>query len=98
MVEDRDDEAYRLARRRVKELRDFYIHVFVYVVVNVLLLVINLISSPDELWFYWATIAWGVGLGIHGMSVLFQGSLLGQDWEDRKIKKYMDKSQKKDGE
>ena len=96
MVEDHNDEAYMRARKRVKELKDFYTHVIVYIAVNIVLLVINLISSPDALWFYWATIFWGIGLGFHGLSVLLSGSFLGQEWEDRKVKKYMDKEKGKD--
>lgn len=98
MAEDYNDEEYKRVRKRVKELRDFYQHVIIYLAVNVMLIIINLISSPDALWFYWVSIFWGIGLGFHGISVLFQGSLLGPDWEDRKIKKYMEKNKKKEGE
>jgi uncharacterized integral membrane protein len=94
MVEDHNDEAYKRAKKRVKDLRDFYTHVIIYVVVNIILLVINLIQNPDSLWFYWVTIGWGIGLGFHGLSVLMHGNLLGQDWEDRKVEKYMEKEKK----
>lgn len=94
MVEDHNDEAYMRAKKRVKELRDFYTHAIIYVAVNIVLVIINLISSPDALWFYWPMVFWGIGLGFHGLSVLLEGRLLGQDWEERKIRKIMEKSQK----
>ncbi len=37
----------------------FKIHFAVYVLVNLLLIVINLLTTPDELWFYWPL------LGVH---------------------------------
>jgi hypothetical protein len=96
MVEDHNDESYMMAKRRVKELRDFYTHAIIYIGVNIILLVINLIQTPDSLWFYWVMIGWGVGLGLHGLSVLLHGKLLGQEWEERKIRKYMEKDGKKE--
>jgi len=39
-----------------------------------MLFLINIIISPDNLWFFWATIFWGLGLAIHGLSTfIFDG-------------------------
>lgn len=48
-----DNERYQLARARVQQLRLFYTHVGVYVFANILLLLINLLTDPSSLWFYW---------------------------------------------
>lgn len=96
MADEQNDELYHRARKRAKDLRDFYTHVIVYLAVNLVLLLINLISSPDALWFYWPAIFWGIGLGFHGLSVMLQGNLLGQDWEDRKVEKFVQKYRKKE--
>ena len=57
-----NDEKYEEAKKRVKELKDFYRNFITYIVVNIILIVINLVTSPDSLWFYWVTIFWGVAL------------------------------------
>lgn len=89
------DERYRKAQKRVKELRDFYVHIAVYIAANLMLLIVNLVTSPDALWFYWVTIFWGFGLVFHGISVFFEGKFLGSDWEDRKIKKMIQRGEGK---
>jgi uncharacterized integral membrane protein len=73
----------------VEEIKAFYFHIITYILVNAVLVVINLLTSPEHLWFVWSIIGWGVGLVIHGFSVF--GNLLGKSWEERKIKEIMDK-------
>ena len=67
-------EAYEKAKKRVEAKIGFYIHLAVYVGVNVLLIVINLTTSPQYLWFEWPLFGWGIGLFFHGMSIfVFSG-------------------------
>ena len=88
-----DDTArYNAAKLQVQRLRGFYIHLSVYVLVNVLLLAINLATAPDHLWFYWPLLGWGVGIAAHAASVFGTGRFLGKAWEERKIKELMDKN------
>ena len=61
-----------------------------YVVVNLLLFAINMIASPDGLWFIWPLMGWGVGVAIHALSVFGFGGGLGADWEERKIREIME--------
>ncbi|MFH1950375.1 MAG: 2TM domain-containing protein [Pseudomonadota bacterium] len=87
-----NDEKYEEAKRRVKELKDFYTNLLTYVGVNVLLIIINLITSPGSLWFYWVTIFWGIGIVLHASKVfIVKGKFLGKEWEDKKIKEIMEK-------
>jgi len=64
-----DQDAYERARRRVEARFGFYIHLAVYVAVNALLVVLNLVYSPDCLWFLWPLLGWGIGIGFHGLSI-----------------------------
>lgn len=87
-----DDEKYRAARKKVKELKDFYRNLITYICINILLIVINLITSPDKLWFYWVTLFWGFGIVLHASKVfILKNRFFGQDWEERKIKEIMEK-------
>ncbi len=69
-----DQEAYQRAKRRAEAKIGFYIHLAIYVGVNVLLVVVNLSTSPQYIWFVWPLFGWGIGLFFHGMSVfVFSG-------------------------
>ena len=87
-----NDERYEEAKRRVKELKDFYRNLMTYIAVNILLIVINLITNPHRLWFFWVTIFWGIAIVLHGVKVfILKGKFLGQEWEEKKIKEIMEK-------
>lgn len=75
------------ARYRVHQLRSFYNQVTSYLLVNAMLIAINLVTSPDSLWFYWVTIFWGFGLLISALNVYRSSpeGRFGQAWEDRKM-------------
>jgi protein-S-isoprenylcysteine O-methyltransferase Ste14 len=64
-----DQEVYRKARKRAEAKIGFYIHLAVYLAVSVLLIVINLSTSSDVLWFKWPIIGWGIGVLFHGLGI-----------------------------
>ena len=70
-----NQETYRRAKRRAEAKIGFYIHLAVYVGVNILLIIINLSTSPQYIWFKWPLLGWGIGLFFHGMSIfVFSGN------------------------
>lgn len=91
MSDHKKDEA----RRHVERLRGFYQQLTSYVVINILLIIVNFISNPHHLWFYWITLFWGVALGLQALRIFGPGGRYNQQWEEKKIKEYMD-SQKDD--
>jgi len=87
-----NDAKYEEAKARVKELKSFYSNLITYLAVVTLLLVINLITSPDHLWFYWVALFWGIGIILHASKVfILKGQFLGKQWEEKKIKEIMEK-------
>ncbi len=86
-----ENKRYEKAKKRVEEIRSFYSHLFVYVVVNAGLFLLNIITSPRSLWFYWVLIGWGIGLAIHALNLFGTEKILGRDWEEKKIKEFMEK-------
>jgi hypothetical protein len=52
-------------------------------------------DGSSHIWFVWPLFGWGAGLIAHGMSVYFSGGLFSRNWEERKIKEYMEKSNKR---
>jgi hypothetical protein len=84
-------EAYERAKKRVEAKIGFYIHLAVYVGVNLLLLMINLTRSPQYLWFKWPLFGWGIGVFFHGLSVfVFSGRRL-EAVKEKMIEKEMKK-------
>ena len=87
-----NDEKYEEAKKRVKELRHFYRNLLTYVGVNIVLIIINLVTSPGTLWFYWVSIFWGIAILLHASKVfVLKGKFLGKEWEEKKIKEMMGK-------
>jgi hypothetical protein len=52
----------------------FKIHLAAYVLVNLLLIAINLLTTPNTLWFYWPLIGWGIGIFAHGAAIYYTGN------------------------
>jgi hypothetical protein len=82
---------YQRARARVRAIRDFVTHLGVYLVVNLFLFGVNLVSDANSLWFYWLLMGWGVAVAIHAVVVFGALGNLGASWEERKIREYMEK-------
>ena len=84
-------------RRRIHSVAEFYRHVFVYVAVIGIIWCINIFilwngALPGKWWAYWAiwpTLGWGIGLVVHGLSVLPFASVFSQDWEEKKVKQLL---------
>jgi len=81
---------YREAKRKVARLRGFYTHLAVYLAVNALLYLINMITSPDTLWFFWPLMGWGIGIALHAVLVFSNAGRLGAEWEERRIREIME--------
>ncbi len=91
MSDDRkDNQAYERAHKRVEELRGFYIHLATYLVVNLGLFLINILSSPRHLWFLWPLIGWGSVVLLHGVTILLEVPF-GPKWEERKTRQLMER-------
>jgi hypothetical protein len=84
---NQENLAYRKAAKRVKDLKGFYGNLTSYCLVIPFLLVINLLTSPNELWFYWPMLGWGIGIAAHAVNVFG----IGKDWEEKKIKYLLEK-------
>lgn len=82
-----EDRAYERAQKRVKELKSFYGNLISYCIIIPFLIILNLISSPRNIWFYWPMLGWGIGLVAHGMSVF----AIGKGWEEKKIREILEK-------
>ena len=88
-------ERYKFALKRVKQLKGFYTHLTIYAIVNLIFVFINIENlSEGESYFQWRNFItfsfWGIGVLAHAGSVFLPGLLFGKNWEERKIKAFME--------
>lgn len=79
-------EDYKRAYREMEkeEARNgFIVHLVVYILVNVMLIVINLMYTPEALWFFFPLIGWGIGVSMH---YLFGVRLIEKDLIEKEAK------------
>lgn len=88
-----DDSLYRRAEKRADEKIAFYKHLYSYIGVNIVLVIVNVFSSPGNWWFYWVTVFWGIGLLFHFFKTFVFTSKL-EDNRDKMIEKEMEKMRK----
>lgn len=87
------NDKYGRAKKRVDELKALFIHTGVYLVINAFIL-INIGLQSENFWqwgHFFTPFFWGIGLAIHAAITFRFNPLFGKDWEERQIKKYMDK-------
>ncbi len=87
------EDNYLRAKKKVKKIKGFYIHLAVYLAVNTLLIINNTIAIG---WVGFKSsimstgIFWGIGLFFHWYGIFGKNLLFGKEWEKRKIKELMD--------
>jgi hypothetical protein len=96
-------ETYTRAKKRVEEIKKFYKHFAVYLVINFMFIgrrIYTDIRFGDSFFeaftdidnygfFFW----WGVFLIVHAIKVFGFPSLFNKDWEERKVKEFMNEEQ-----
>ena len=99
------ERAFLNAKRRVEKLKGFYNHLAVYLVVNIVISTFKIIRNLSngeslqdaifDLSFSGVWLLWGIGLAIHAIAVFALPLILGNNWEEEKIKKFMEEEEKK---
>lgn len=52
--------------------RAFWLHLSAYVVINIMLAAVNLRSAPENIWFIWPLLGWGIGVAGHGLALVLE--------------------------
>lgn len=86
-----DTEAEKEAIEYVRDIKSFYSNLMSYVAVMLLLLVINLFTSPGNLWVIWPALGWGIGILVHAVGVFEIFDFFGPGWERKQIEKRLRK-------
>jgi hypothetical protein len=96
------EKRYLLAKKRLNKLKEFYFHLAVYIVVNLLLTIITITEKYYDgvvkvifvVDVYWVWLFWGIIVLFHGLRVFSFSSLFGEKWEERKIKQFVDQNKR----
>ncbi len=101
--QDIENDKLKKAKKRVEELKGFYIHLAIYIIINSFIMVnilIRALGDGDTFWqfgTFFTPFFWGIGLAFHAAKVFNFNPILGKNWEERQIQKYIDKD-KRDAE
>lgn len=80
---------YQRALQRVKKLKDFYSHLTIYLIFVCVFVWLNLHSSSFP-WAIFPIAGWGIGVLGHAADTFGYNIFFGKDWEQRKIREFMD--------
>lgn len=95
-IYNEDDIRYQQAKRQVERLSGFYGHLFSYIIVNAAIVIYNYKHlEPGESYFqfknFFTATFWGIGLVAHAIVVFIANISFVKNWEEKKIRKLMNK-------
>lgn len=87
--EIQDEIRYQRARKKVREMRNFYINLSLFSIFIPIIITVNLYFVPDFHWFWFSIMGWGTGVAFHGLSTFEIHPFMKNNWEERKIQQFM---------
>jgi hypothetical protein len=95
MSEIEKENKYIRAKHKVAKIKKFYTSLLSYLVFISLLAALNYYTNEWSYpWFLWAAFGWGIAIVIHAFKAFEWLPFMGKNWEDRKIKEFMEKDDK----
>ena len=92
------------AEKRVKDLKGFYIHLMVYIMVNIMISTVVIVSHVYQgdgffgaifdfgTWSTW--VFWGIGMAFRAAKIFSYNPFFNKEWEERQLQKYLDEERK----
>jgi hypothetical protein len=87
------DNSFYKAQKKVEEIKGFYGNLASYLIVTTGLAILNIVTSPEYLWFLWGAFGWGLGVVLHGFKTFEVIPFLGSGWEERKVQELLKREQ-----
>jgi len=84
------EKKYERAKEHLEKLKGFYIHFSIYLIMAPVFIYLNFISTSFP-WAFFPIIGWGFGVAGHAMEVFDYNPFLGRNWEEKKIREFMEK-------
>ncbi|HEA21808.1 MAG TPA: 2TM domain-containing protein [Pricia antarctica] len=103
MESNRKDKQIK-ARQRVAQLKGFYVHLTVFVIINLFIITTSMVARINngenfmEALFTFGTFStaffWGIGLAFHAAKTFAYNPFFSKDWEERQIQKYIEEDKR----
>ena len=90
-----DDNRYKAARKRARQIAGFYRSLAIYAVGVVFFFLVDVLSGPDDWWFFWPVLGWGIWILWRGVMVFGYDRIFGADWEERKAAELLGEKSKR---
>ena len=84
------DKRYERAKKKVEDLKGFYIHLSIYTIMVPVFIYFNYQSNAGFPWALFPILGWGWGVLGHASEVYGWSPLFNKDWEKRKLEKLME--------
>ena len=96
METNNNDTKYFKAKHRVAEIKKFYSSLMFYIIFICALGGLNYyLNGWSHPWFLWAAFGCGIGILFHALKVFKWTPFIGKDWEERKMKEFMEEEENK---
>jgi hypothetical protein len=98
--EYQERELVEIARRKVKKLKGFYTHAFIYLIGVIVFVLKEYFGVPFNFFplkfiNFFVLAIWSTGFFISTIDILITYQFFGENWEERKVKSIMEKEFKK---
>ncbi len=85
------------AKNRVEKIKKFYHNLISYILVILGLVALNYYQNKLTYpWVVWPAFGWGLGVIFNGISAFDYNPFFNKDWEDRKMKEFLQEKEKTD--
>ena len=94
-----EDRSYIRAKKRVEELKGYYKHLAMYLIINTVISAFRIYDNMGDgdtfyealasyntylVWFFW-----GIGMFFHTLNTFGWNTFLGSKWQEKKVNEYM---------
>lgn len=85
-------ENRKKAWKRVRAIKRFYYHAAAFAILGTFFFVMNIATSPYDMWWFFPMMPWSVFLSFHYIRVFgIPGSrVLSKEWEEREFERQLD--------
>ena len=86
-------QIYELAKKRVDQKKGFFIHLIIYVIVNIgLVLIWAFVAGGGFMWFFFPLVGWGIGVLFHYLGIFVFSKQ--SEWDKKAIEKEIERIRK----
>jgi predicted membrane channel-forming protein YqfA (hemolysin III family) len=85
-------DKYTRAKARVEEIKAFYNHLAIYIIVSAGIAGFNYYLDQWRIpWFLFPVLGWGIGIVGHGIGTFNVNPFTNKEWEEKKIAELLEK-------